>query len=579
MDITASGSAWLRRRSDQFSILTRHFFGRFFQNDVVAFEDQAKEKVIAGLAFLAILGVQISNSFLFKYAFMVEEGPSWVDKCFFIWFFMLLLGFLAVVEWDVIFPDRRDYLSITPLPVKIRTIFLAKSASFFLIIGLFSLAANIGASLVFGFYLSHYRSSSPLFILRYAAAHLLSASAANIFLFFSCALVQGLLMSLLGHGLYRSVSFLARFLLLTAFVFLLIFSVAGPLILPHFLPDLTWTGGAQNLLRWTFPPMWFTGLYERLLGNPDPFFATLARYALLSVLLPILGFFATAWMGYGRHLKKSLEAKRSRVAIIKFRDSISRPFDAVFVRNRTQRAIYHFFGQTLSRSSLHKMRLFSYLAVSSGLVLILLASTQLLRRYLTIFNKTLLSIPLILSFFLLLGIRALTNLPSSLEANWVFQMTERGPRRHYFSGFKKRILVSALLPLFVLVFGSSFYLWGWKIALLHSLFGLAASILLMEFLFFGYPKIPFACTYVPGKAKLHLFWLIYVIAFVIYISFLSALETFLFRYPRYFINYFIILGLGFAAVRVYENLLIYRTQPILYEDRPEPVMISLESAP
>jgi hypothetical protein len=579
MDITATLSAWLRRRSDQFVILTRHFFGRFFQNDVVAFEDQAKEKVIAGLAFLAVLGVQISNSFLFKYAFMDEEGPSWVDKCFFIWFFMLLLGFLAVVEWDVIFPDRRDYLNITPLPVKIRTIFLAKSASFFLIIGLFSLAANIGASFVFGFYLSHYRSSSPLFILRYVAAHLLSATAASIFLFFLCALVQGLLMCLFGHGLYRNVSLLARFLLLTAFVFLLVFSVAGPLILPRTLPNLTWTGGAQNLLRWTFPPMWFTGLYERLLGNPDPFFATLARYALLSVLLPILGFFATALVSYNRHLKRSLEVTRSHGRLKKLGDSVSRGFDALFVREPTQRAIYHFFGQTLSRSSIHRTRLFSYLAVSSGLALILLASTQFLRSRLTVDSKTLLSVPLILSFFLLLGVRALANIPSSLEANWVFQMTERGPRRHYFSGFKKRILVSALLPLFVLVFAFSFYLWGWIIALLHFLFGLAASILLMEFLFFGYPKIPFGCTYVPGKAKLHLFWLIYVMAFIAYVSFLSSLETFLFRYPRYFFNYFISLGVVLVAIRVYENFYVYRRQPILYEDKPEPVMISLESAP
>ena len=30
-------------------------------------------------------------------------------------------------------------------------------------------------------------------------------------------------------------------------------------------------------------------------------------------------------------------------------------------------------------------------------------------------------------------------------------------------------------------------------------------MLLMEILFFSYAKIPFACTYVPGKAKLHLF--------------------------------------------------------------------------
>jgi len=185
---------------------------RFFQNDIVAFEDQAKEKVITGVSFMAIIGVQIANSYLIKYAFRKEEGPSWLDKCFFLWFFMLIAGLLAVVEWDVIFPDRRDYLNIVPLPVRVRTLFLAKSASFFLIIGLYSLSANVGASLVFGFYLSPYRSSSPLFILQYAFAHLVSATAANIFVFFLCALVQGLLMTLLNPSPYRRVSSLIRFL-------------------------------------------------------------------------------------------------------------------------------------------------------------------------------------------------------------------------------------------------------------------------------------------------------------------------------------------------------------------------------
>jgi hypothetical protein len=575
MNIIASGNAWLRGRFDQFAILTRHFFDRFFQNDVITFEDQAKEKVIMGMAFLAILGGHISNSILFKYAFLLEEGPSWVDKCYFLWFFMILLGFFTVIEWDVIFPDRRDYVNIMPLPVRMRTFFLAKSASFFMLIGLYSLAANVLAALVFGFYLTGFRSSSFFFLVRYVIAHLVSASAANIFLFFLCVVIQGLLMSLLSYGLYKKVSLLVRYVLLTASVFLLIFSLTGFAFLPRPLANLPALKESHDSFLQAFPPMWFTGLYERLLGNRDPFFATLSRYALLSLPLVILAFFATALISYRRHLKKSLEVKSGRVYLKKVRNFISRGFDAIFLRNPTQRAIYHFFGQTLSRSPLHKMRLFGYMAVSSGLALILLASTQLLRRHLTIFNKTLLSIPLILAFFLLLGIRSLSNVPSSLEANWVFRMTERDPRRHYFSGFKKRIFFSALLPLFGLVFVFSLYLWGWKFALLHCLYGLAAAVLLMEIFFFSYAKIPFACTYVPGKAKLHLFWLIYVIAFLAYVLFLSSLEVFLFKNRKYFLNYFVTLGILFLGIRIYQDFFVYRKQAILYEDEPEPVMIAL----
>ena len=325
--------------------------------------------------------------------------------------------------------------------------------------------------------------------------------------------------------------------------------------------------------------MWFTGLYEYLLGNRDVFFVELSRSALWALLASVLAFFATAMISYSRHLKKSLEVKRARISLRRAKDLFSGAFDRFFLRNPTQRAVFHFFGQTLSRSTLHKMRLFNYLAVSSALALIMLGTTQLLRSQMTTANRTLLSIPLTLSFFVILGIRALVNVPASLEANWVFQITERAPRRHYFAGLKKAVFFEALVPLFVLVFAFYGYLWGWKPGLLHSLFGLAASVLLTEILFFSYPKFPFACTFVPGKAKVHVYWLPYVIGFLIYATFLSSLERFLFVFPRYFLNYFVICGALFAASQLYQNSHFYSRRPIVYHEEPEPVMISLESPP
>jgi hypothetical protein len=579
MGAAESLSATLKNGLGQFSILTRHFFDRFFQNDIVDFEDQMKEKVIGGMAFLAILGLQVANAILFKYQFLDEEGPSWVDKCYFLWVFMLLLGFITVVEWDVIFPDRRDYLNIIPLPVKVRTFFLAKSASFFLFIGIYSVAAHALASFSFGYFLTRFRSGSPLYILRYMAAHLIAGSAANVFLFFLCVFVQGLLMSLLSYGLYKRISLIIRFVLLTSIVFLLIVSFTASVSIPQSFSNFPPMKDAQDPFLYAFPPMWFTGLYEYLLGNREPFFVTLSRFALWAVLASVLAFFGAAAISYTRHLKKSLEVRRGRLNLNKVKDLLSRGFDAIFLRNPTQRAVFHFFGQTLARSTVHKMRLFNYLAVSSALALIMLSTTQLLRSHMTVSNRSLLAIPLVLSFFLLLGIRALANVPASLEANWVYQITERKPRRHYFAGLKKAVFFEMLFPLFVLVFVFYYYLWGSKLALLHCLYGLAASVLLMEVLFLRYPKVPFTCTFVPGKAKVHIYWLPYVIGFVVYASFLSSLERFLFVYPRYFLNYFVICGVLFVASWLYQEFYFYRRQPIVYHEEPEPVMISLESPP
>jgi hypothetical protein len=575
MTRTKEWSLRLRGEARQFLILTRHFFNRFFRNDVVDFEDQMKEKVIAAMVFLIILGGHISNSILFKYLFVPEEGLSWVEKCYYLFFFMILLGFVTVIDWDVIFPDLRDYANIMALPVKIRTFFLAKSASFFLIIGLFSLAANALAALVFAFYLPQHQSTSLLFALRYAGVHFLSAALANGFVFFLCALIQGILMCFLSYNLYKKASLLVRFLLLTSLVFFLILILTRSIEIPQSFSSFQEMRERNATFLYAFPPMWFVGVYEVLLGHRDPFFEVLANFAVLALVATILAFFITSRISYYRHLKRSLEVKRGILHLKKTRQVLSGIFNGIFLRNSSQRAIFYFFGQTLSRSTLHKVRLFGYMSVSSGLVLILLASAKTGLRQGPVFSKTLLAIPLILSFFLLLAIRVLAGIPSSLEANWVFRITEQEQRRHYFAGFRKGLFFYALLPLFLALFVFYFYLWGWKAALLHCLYGLIASWLLLEILFFKYHKIPFASTYVPGKAKIHLFWLVYVIAFLGYILTFSSLERVLFLRPRSFYFFYAIMGLIFLGLKVYRDYFLTEKTAIVYDEEPEPVMVSL----
>src|ERR1700722_440422 len=42
---------------------------------------------------------------------------------------MLVVGLIAVVSWDATFPDRRDVMVLSPLPIAPRTILLAKVAA------------------------------------------------------------------------------------------------------------------------------------------------------------------------------------------------------------------------------------------------------------------------------------------------------------------------------------------------------------------------------------------------------------------------------------------------------------------
>lgn len=559
----------------QFLVLVRHFYFRLFLNDVVSFEEQMKEKVIGILALLAIFSGYLSNIVLFKYWLIADKGISWIEKCYLISFFMVLMGFITVLEWDVIFPDSRDFSNLMHLPIKLGTLFSAKFASLCLFVGLFALGMNSISTLVFWYYLPQWQSSNFIYGIRFIFVHLMSVFAANFFVFFVSVFLIGVLMSLLGYKIFSRISIYVRAVLMVVFVSLIFLFFTAPTYVSKFFSSIMALKESNPLFLRLFPPMWFVGLYETLVGNNDPIFSELSKFALLATVIPAIAFFIAAALGYRRYLKKMHEVKTKSLRLFKIKTLFMDIFNSIFLRNPVQRAVFYFFGKTIRRSTLHKMRLVTYMAVASGGVLILL--TTLIGDYWNFFeiNKTLLSIPLVLTFFLLVGIRSIVNIPVSLEANWVFRLTQRQDKKHYFSGLKKGIFFYALIPLFALLFVVHFFLWGGESAFYHCLYGLVLSTLLMEILFQNYSKIPFACAYLPGKAKMHVFWIVYLFSFLVYVFFLSSLEKKLLLAPsRFLIFYGILFGL-FLVLRIYQRYFLYKKYDIIYEEKPEPVMVTI----
>jgi len=97
----------------------------------------------------------------------------------------------------------------------------------------------------------------------------------------------------------------------------------------------------------------------------------------------------------------------------------------------------------------------------------------------------------------------------------------------------------------------------------------------MEVLFYNYRKIPFACSYLPGKGKLHYFWILYLVSFLIYAFLLSFIEYKILNSPLYlFISYGIIFIL-IAALKASKKSLLPKRLEIMYEEMPEPAMVTL----
>lgn len=555
--------------------LVRHFYRRLFINDVVFFEEQMKEKIIAILAIFAVFSAHLSHMLLWKYVWIPDAGTSWVEKCYFIFFLMVLMGFIAVLEWDVIFLDSRDYSNLIPLPIKMRNLFSAKFASVCFFIFLFCLVVNSLSTLMFWFYLPQWRSSSIFFGLRFMFVHLISAFTASFFAFFIIGFLVGALITLFGYKIFNQISTFLRPVLIVFFVFMIVFIIAESVGSFQLFSDFLQLKESNSLFLYLFPPMWFTGLYEVLVGNSDSLFLTLSVFAVFAFILPSLAFYLTGVLGYGRYITKMQEAKKKTLHFVKLKKFLLKLFNRVFLRSCVQRAVFYFFGKILKKSIFHKMRLTTYLAASIAVILVILVSSSGIIQTLSSVNTSLLSIPLILSFFLLVGIRVIVNIPITVEANWIFRLTETIDKKDYFTGLKKGIFFFVLFPLFVFLFLFYSFLWDWQIAFLHCLYGILVSLLLMEVLFYNYRKIPFACSYLPGKGKLHYYWILYLVSFLIYAFLLSFIEYKILNSPLYlFISYGVVF-IMISALKASKKYILHEKLEIKYEEILEPIMVTL----
>jgi hypothetical protein len=557
----------------QLSILTRHFFGRLFRNDIIDFEDEMKNRLAAVLAVLGVLVGWISALILFgRYVMGPDANFSWQEKAYVFIFMMIIFGIVTLLEWEMLFPDRQDFLNLRPLPIKLGTFFGAKLASFVIFVGLFSTAMSSLSSLAFALFLAPWRSSNPLFLLRHVGAHLVSAFAACFFVFFACVFVQFLLMAVLPVGLYNRVSLLFRFLLITIFVFALLAFVVKPGMLDNSLRSMARLkdGGAPFIYR--FPPLWFAGLYEVLLGNRDPVFAVQARAAVLAVVFSLAAFLLASGLSYHRHVRMTLEARKSRPRFFRLRERAGELVQAAVFWTPEERAVAAFFSKTLRASPKHRLTLTNYMAVAAGFMLLIMAAYRRGFRVLTPENINLLVQPLLLGAVLLIALWTIANIPAAPGARWIFQVTETDRRNRPVAGLKKAILFKLFLPLAGLVFVASLLLWrDWRAAFNHALFGLVISGLGIEAFFYQYRKIPFACASLPGRL-LKTRGLSFILALIAAVSVLPVMERELLKNPSGFGVF-----LGFTAVLwiwlKIGSLRYLKTHPLIYDEEPDSVFV------
>ena len=558
----------------QFVILTRHFFGRLFRNEIVDFADQMKEKLIVSLSLLAVFFSWASWLMLFKYHFVPDVNRSWQEKSYIFTLMMLVFALITLLEWDILFPDRRDFLNLMSLPVRLRTIFAAKLASFVLFIGMFSVAMMGVSSILFSMYLTEWRANSLVLAVRYVVSHLVAGFAAAFTVFFGIVFVQLLMMALLPETLYRKSAVVVRFVLAAGLMFLLLGFIVAPSSLGGSFKNLESLKESGDPFLFRFPPMWFVGLYEVLLGTRDAVFEAGARTAGLALVLALVAFVGSGVLSYRRHVLKTLEERKARPALFGLREGWRNLLAASVLRTSEERAVYGFFSDTLKSNQAHRTSFVNYLAAGAAGILLLVTAYRESFRTLTPANGFLLILPLLLAFTIIAGIRVLVDRPVALEANWIFRLTETAKTSRYASGLRKAVFLKFLVPLFIGVLAVHAVLWDFRAAFVHAAFGLIVSFLALQAAFYRYRKIPFACSWVPGKLKLQFTAIPVLAGLLLSMMALSAIEKSVLAHPvRALVFLAVAAGAGFAFRQ--GNRRFYRGAALCYDEAPEAAMVEL----
>jgi hypothetical protein len=226
-----------------------------------------------------------------------------------------------------------------------------------------------------------------------------------------------------------------------------------------------------------------------------------------------------------------------------------------------------FIGKTIARSGRHRIFLAVYVGVGCALILQAVAASGLRQAWL--------SVPLLLSFFTLSGMRYIFTLPSELPANWLFRVNENHERRRALNASRRAMLWFGIAPLFVALAPFYFVLWRPGVAAAHLLFGIVISMLLVEALLLDFWKIPFTCSYPAGKANVTLLWIFYWLGFTTYAYSMASLESWMVLRPWRLAIFYLAAAAVWAAFELYRRKWDAIGFTLVFEDAPDPVVRTL----
>jgi len=420
----------VQKRRSQFGVLVAHLLHRFFHNELLTSDDETKRVMLISYA-VALPGLLVAM-FLFPayhgfppYPLHRSFWSQASDHYFYVMYSFVVMGAATVYEWDLLFPDLLDIFVLSVLPIAKERLFFGRVLALGIFLGLV-----LAGTSAFGTILLPLVAEQHSF-LRHLLAHAIAVTMSGVFgaaIFLS---LQGVLLNVVGEQIFRRITPVLQG---ASIMVLLAILLLHPTISASLRPLL----GSDSPAVQYFPPFWFLGVYERIMGGPssEPIFHSLARTGCWAVMLMVVCTLVTYPLAYRRRVRQLIEGARAVDSSLNSYGAIDGLLHATILRRPKQRAVFHFVHQTILRYQRQRVMvaLFGGLCVALALseMVVLHVSRGHVRPGL-LATGIRAAIP-ILVFWIVAGLRAVMSAPVDRRGRWIFSTIAGRPRAEHLSG-------------------------------------------------------------------------------------------------------------------------------------------------
>jgi len=320
------------------------------------------------------------------------------------------------------------------------------------------------------------------------------------------------------------------------------------------------------------PPVWYLALYQSLQGHASAELARVSPFALRAVGIALASALLLCAWSYRRCYMRISETTEGPM----FRRGVLRlPPLFALLRSHFQRACSSFSLRALVRSEKHCI----FFGGFAGMGLVAASQTALsafARPKPAVPDADLLSIPLILAYLVICGLRFVFEMPVELEANWMFQVI-LDPDRHESEAVARNVSLAVVGAAIVIPALAVYWtLWNWRIATLHAVYVLGLSLLLIEGLLVGFRKIPFTCSFPPFRNHVVMLALLGVIGYFVFTDTGADIESWMMVHPLRFLWLIPAAAAAYDILRRFRNEIAPIDASLIYRDQPKASVTTLD---